>query len=810
MIASPATMHALEWPRLLRTVAELGATDLGREWVLDRRPEASAETVSVARRRLGEAVTLVAERALVGEPEAPLGPLLGRLGDARRALEPMELVRLGDLLAVARRAERHLVTSAERCPALVELRHEIGVTEDDAERADALARAIGRTLDDKGEIRETASPRLARLRRAVKSRREALYERISGYIDEHRATLGEETASFRNDRLTVLLPAGERGRLPGLVHARSATGKSFYFEPLEMVEPNNELEQASAEEAEERRRLLEQLQVMTRDARPALLRYGELLRDLDGYQALARYSLLLDCAEPEAAREGELVLRGARHPLLDARLADLREAALGSAGHRGEVVPLDLDFEDRRALVLTGPNAGGKTVALKTVGLAVVAYQAGLPVPCELGTRLPVFSSLVAVVGDEQDLLSDRSTFSARLLRFKEAWEGAGSGSLTLLDEMGSGTNPQEGTALSSAFLDGLLERGGLALMTTHLIELAARALDTERAGCLAMELDPTTHSPTFRLRTGPPGGSEALALARRLGLPAAWLDRAEAYLAPEQRELSRLLEETERLRQELEGRLDELAIELEHERRAGAELQEERRLLEEERRTLKRRYRDALLELRRDLEERLEGELERLAEQAAVKRQALGERRKRRLAREGADHLLEELPAPLREQEAAEVSDEEAAAIEVGSWVVHRTLGWEGKVERLERGRVEVLVRGKRLRCPREEVRLAAAPKTSSRARIEAPEPTSVPSELNVVGQRVEGALEAVDRYLDRALLASAKRVRLVHGHGSGRLRAALREHLKGHAAVLDLAPAPPGEGGNGATVVTLREAEG
>lgn len=808
-MVSRETLQALEFPRLLLVLAELAVTDLGREWVLGLAPQAVSEAVAVSRRRLEETIALVAEGSLVQAPEVPFSPLLKRLDGGGEALGPRELVQLGELLHTTRRAEQRLLEDPERCPTLADLRAEIGLGVDDAGRIDELAGRISRTLDGRGEIRDDASPRLEALRRAVQSRRQSLYQHIAGYIESHRESLGEDTASFREGRLTVLLPVGERGRLPGLIHARSATGKSYYFEPLEMVEPNNELQQATAEEAAERRRILEELQRQAHAAEDAIAGYGELLRVLDGLQALATYSRLVDCAEPEAGANDELALKGARHPLLEPRLADLRELALGSAGHRGSVVPLDLDFGGLRALVLTGPNAGGKTVALKTVGLAILAYQAGLPVPCDLGTRLPVVSSLVAVVGDEQDLLADRSTFSARLLRFKQAWDEAGPESLTLLDEMGSGTNPQEGAALAISFLEGLLEQGGLTLMTTHLTELAARALELEAAGCLAMEIDPVSLGPTFRLRSGPPAASEALALARRLGLPAVWLDRAEAILGPEHRQLTRLLQDTERLRQELEGKVDELDRELVRKKAATAELDAARGRLEVERKGLKARYKDALLELRRSVEGRLGGELQRLAEEAAVDRQPLGDRRKRTLAREGAEHLLEALPELLAETSTEEPEGRDGP-IEVGSWVCHRALGWQGKVERLQPNRVEVLVKGKRLHCSLDELSPVATPSRQARpGAVRAPEPAPVAAELNLIGQRVASALDAVDRYLDRALLTSARTVRVVHGHGSGRLRTAVRDHLRHHPAVREVAPAPPSEGGNGATIVVLRSME-
>jgi DNA mismatch repair protein MutS2 len=356
-------------------------------------------------------------------------------------------------------------------------------------------------------------------------------------------------------------------------------------------------------------------------------------------------------------------------------------------------------------------------------------------------------------------------------------------------------------------------------VITTHLAQLAAAALDLPGAACAAMEFDPETGRPTFRLMPGPPGGSEALALARRLGLPAEWLDRAEARLGSEHRDLRRMIAEVDRLRHELAAERDRLAVEADDAEKLRRRIDAERAALEEERRSVGRRLKAELEEFRRATRERLAGEVERL------KGELEGGRR-RGLEAEAVERLFAEAPelAPEEEPPAGELA--------VGQPARHARLGWEGVVEKLEPGRAEVLVRGKRVRCRPEELVPAGTPaKAASPGRASAPEPprgrrlperhrlparepgpdlgtSDIPAELVLIGRRVEPALEELDSYLDQALLASRRQVRVVHGHGTGRLRQAVREHLRAHPGVSGLRAGEPNEGGNGATVVTLRGA--
>lgn len=782
-VASKATSEALDLPKLLAMLASQAATDLGRARLLALGPLADTVRLEERRRCYREAAELLVDGALVPSFEEPLAELAEQLdGDS------FELGGVGLLVLAA----------AVRATAAAARRMRSGAL---AERARALPdltpwqRRVKRTLDARGRVRDDASPELRRLRRRVLRLREGLYGELRQTIAASRELLSEETIPLHDGRLVLLLQTGSRGRLPGLVHGRSASGQSVYFEPLAAVEGNNRLRETVSEEEAERQRIVNDLVAEARRQAAAFRQVLGFLAVLDSLQAAWRYAGAADGRLAEIAGDLEMRLVGAHHPLLEPRLASLRLAALGEEGHTGRSVPAELELRhDRRLVVVTGPNAGGKTVTLKTVGLTILAHQCGLPVLAAAGTRLPVLHRVTAAVGDEQDLLRDRSTFSGRLQRLREVWEATGPGCLVLVDELGSGTDPEEGAALAIALLEMLLDQGGLGLLTTHLTPLAAAALERDGAWCAAMEFDPESGEPTFRLRPGAPGGSEALSLARRLGLPGAWLDRAEELLGAEHRDLRRLLAEVEGVRVELataEGRARRESDRLADERRR---LENERRELADERKTLGRRLRGELEAFQRKVREGLRDELDAM-------REAVASGRRKGLVSRSAERLFADAPL------AEEPPPPPARPLAVGDRVRHLGLGWRGVLRRLADGAAEVTVRGKRLRCPAGELTLAGEdegekPRSAVVATPDTPPP---PAELKLIGQRVEPALDELDVYLDRALLAALPEVRVVHGHGSGRLREAVREHLRVHPAVASHRPGRRDEGGNGATVVTL-----
>jgi DNA mismatch repair protein MutS2 len=793
-LVSQSSATALELPTMLATLAELAATDAGRRRILELQPSTSEAWLNQQRQSYEEAVRLLGEERLIPELEEPLVPLIAKLARVDKTIAGTELLQLAGLLKIARRAADVVEARASDCPLLGALGRSLPVL-------DKLGSKITKSLDRRGAVRDDASPRLATLRRQVRTVRDGLYQDLRGSVDRYREHLSEETIPLKDGRLLLVLQAGAKGRVNGLVHGRSGTGRSVYFEPFEVVEANNRLQESLDEEEAERRRILSELTAEVRSSLPEIEEQLEFVAELDLLQSAWRFAELCDGRLAAIGERHDLVLEGATHPLLDPRLAELRRGALDQVGHTEPVVPLDLELAgDRRVLVITGPNAGGKTVALKTVGLLVLLAQCGLPVPVAAGTRLPLFGRVMAMVGDEQDLLTDRSTFSGRLLRLKEAWQAADPDSLILLDELGSGTDPEEGAALAIALLEGLVHKQALAVLTTHLTQLAAASLELEAAACAAMEFDPATGRPTYRLRPGSPGGSEALALALRLGLPAAWIERAEELLGTEHRDLRRLLTEVEHLRSQLAGEQLRLEQEVAELTRSRARSEQEAAELKEERRRLGGTMKRELDAFRRQTTERLRGELESM-------REALEGGRKRGLVTKSVERLFEQappLPQPERHQEGPLV---------VGDRARHAGLGWEGRIEKIHKGMAEVSVRGKRVSCqeselmPVEEEGSATTPKAPP-VRLERAEGDEVTSaELNLIGWRVEPALEALDSYLDRALLAAHRQVRVVHGFGTGRLRQAVRQHLRPHPAVAGIRGGRANEGGDGATVVTLKE---
>lgn len=773
---------------MLAVVATFAATDLGRAGILTLEPLADEGPWRRRRQRLVEAERLLLETSLVPSWEEPVAPLLAAVRDAPDDLSGADILELARLARWAVEAAERLRSATEQAPALAELAPALPGLEHLASRAT-------RVLDERGRVRDDASPRLAQLRRRVRRLRDGLYGALERELQASGDIYSEPTVSVHEGRLVLLLQSGARGRAEGLVHGRSGTGRSFYFEPLSAVRENNRFREANDAEDEERRRLLRELIDAAREAQPEWQSAGELLATLDMLQAACRFAARVEGRPAEPAPPGEVRLVAARHPLLDPRLAAAREAALGRAGHGEELVPLDLVLDgERRLLVITGPNAGGKTVALKTLGLLVLAHQAGLPVPAGAGSRLPLFRRIVAQVGDEQDVLADHSTFSGRLLRLREAWEAAAPDSLILLDELGSGTDPEEGGALAQALLEELLERGSYGLVTTHLARLAMEALDREGAACAAMSFDTASGRPLYRLELGPPGGSEALALARRLGLPERWVARAAERVDPHAASLTEALRRVERERQRAGEIADEMELERDGMRAQRQAVEAERASLTDERRRLAARLEGELEAFRATVRQRLEEELERWRETAP--------RRKKGVASATAARLME--GAPKIESEP-EPSDD----LQIGAAVRHRRLGWQGVLEAVDGERATVRAGGKRLRLAVDELAAAAdsRERPAARAAVRTPEPQEVDGELRLLGRTVEDAVAELEGYLDRAARSGRDAVRIVHGHGSGRLKRAVRDHLAHHPLVTDWRPGGRGEGGDGATVVTLSE---
>ena len=800
----------VDWPGVLRLAGRFCSSERGRERLLVATPSGDPAEV---RRRAGATRDLVARTGL-RPPVRIFGldegaPLVSRLGAAGQALPPEELLDLFGLVERSEEARRAVPVEGLELPELTALLAPLGDLED-------LLGERDYTFEPDGRIRDTASARLASIRAAIVRLRRDVVRRLEELVRARPDALADGYVTEKGGRYCLPVRSDRRESVAGIVHEKSGSGQTLFVEPLAVVEANNALSEAFEEEREEIHRILVALTARFAARKRELSAAVEVLTELDGYQARAELARRSQGVFPET--DGPLVLKKARHPLLDRRLAPLREEVFGErAEERGaDAVPLDLVLgEGQRLVLLSGPNAGGKTVAMKTVGLFALLSQSGFAVPADPGTSLPVFDKLLVVAGDAQDLLGDLSSFAGAMTRTAAALAAATPRSLVLLDELGSGTDPDEGGAIAMSVLEEDLRRGGLTVATTHLAAVKEWAHDRPDVLSAAMEFDESLGRPTFRVRPGATGRSRALAVAERSGIPrrvlAAARERLGSGWAAADAALERLESETRAARAEAEKlRAESTALASRRdalEREAAALATEKQRLRERAKAEI-----DRAIEA---LRERTRRELDRIREEAragrAVSRGALmtvvGE------ARKDAEALFEMAAPP-----------EPSGPVVVGERVKVVPFGTTGKLLALDeaKGQAEVEVGGKRMKVGAADLRPATGAVASAAVSKWAPVPRAsvgearvAPSpkvaaprgEIVLVGLRVDAALPEVERAINDALLSGKGSLRIVHGFGSGRLAAAVREFLADHPGVSSYRPGDDTEGGDAATIAEMRD---
>jgi DNA mismatch repair protein MutS2 len=799
------TFRALEFDRIRTLLLQLVGSAEGRERLLALEPQTDREAVREALARTSEGVVLL--RAQGRQPYHDLPDPAAALAGARvrgAHLEPRVLLDLASFVEGGVEITRR-VSRAEGAPRLARIAAEARDVSD-------VAAAIRRALLPAGEVRDDASPRLAEVRRALARLRSQLTAVMEGYLrsrDTERL-LQDRIVTTRNDRYVLLLKADHRGQLPGIIHGSSGSGQSLFVEPLPAVELNNDIVSLQDEERREVVRILRDLTARAGDRAADLAQMARVLGTLDAQQAIALLAADMDAHPPEMVEDAGVDLVDSRHPLLMPRLAE----RLGIT-RTAEPVPVSLraGLPDT-VLVISGPNTGGKTVALKTVGLFALMAQCGLHVPAAPGSRLPVFRRVYADIGDEQSIAENLSTFSSHLAAIVDMTRDLETPALVLLDEPGAGTDPTEGGALGVAIVEHFRRRGATVLATTHHGLMKAYAQSTPGVACASFGYDPETYDPTFRLALGAPGRSLALEMAERLGLPPAVVKDARARRDDKEEQAEALLArlETERVEVEREGRrLASLRAEVEAGR---ARLESaEREMAGSKRREVER----FALELRRR-GEKMEAKAE-AAIASAVARLEAAERAARaapRLRSEAVKAVraarAEALEDPALAALAAEPEREEAP-LRVGARARWRTLGIVGEVLALHAdGEVELAASGKRVRVPRSElVAVGGTPGGTAVGLAVAPPPVpakaSVPAEINLIGLTVDEALPRVDKLLDDAFLSERREIRVIHGFGAGRLREAVARLLEGHPHVASWRAGHGSEGGAGATIVELKE---
>lgn len=799
-----AAEEVLEFHRFLEIVAGFATCVPGRRAVEALRPSEDADTLAAEFSLIREAMA----RLRVGE-DTGLGslvdpePWLSRLAIPASVLAAQDLLDAATLMDAARLVREVFKGGASGFPQLAELARSIS---DFGHHLGAIRHAIL----PQGEISDNASPQLRRIRSSVLQTRDTLRESLEKVLRARGESAAEDYVTLRNDRYVIPVRASDRRTVPGVVHGASATGQTIFVEPLESIGLNNRLVQLGEEELAEIARILEELTSRLRaDLGPLQFAAGTLAR-FDSLLARARFAREYDCVAPEFVARNELRLDAVRNPVL--------ESMLRPQGRRA--IPLSLALgESETVLVISGPNTGGKSVTLKTVGLAALSAQSGIPVAAERA-ELPVFNKVLADIGDEQSILADLSTFSARMFNLKSMLEDATERSLILTDEVDAGTAPEEGAALAVALLEEFRERRCLTLATTHHDRLKTYASTAPGVLNAAMEFDEENLRPTYRLLVGVPGASNGIEIARRLGLPARVIERAQAGLSPESREVHGLIAYLHRGRDEIE--------EIERQSREElARLESERRALQTE---WVERQRKRIAELEKSFQQaqkQFEAEVTRLTSEikdASLRAQL--EKQSNRKLRKLESSACAETDAAVVETLAASQADLGAAAQATMGPVAPESLvpGANILVKGFKRAvilrshddsKAEVQAGPLRMKIPLGDIVGIEGAGKHSPAKTATPRhvtvhaaPSDEPAaeEINVIGNTVEEAVRRVDKFLDQAALAAKPRVRIIHGYGTGALRRGLAEFLAAHPLVENIHGETADRGGEAITVVELQ----
>lgn len=767
----PHDLDILEFPRVLEAIATLARSPAGRDAVRALRPDAAARTERLD--TIGELATLTREAGGPPLGDVPLvAPVLAATAPDGAVLDARRLAEVRDALGAASALRVYLERDPTRFPVLAA---RAAALPDVAEVAGALAWA----LDDAGQIRDEASPELAEARAVGRELRATMEARLTRLLRDAqmKEAIAEEYVTIRNGRFVVPIRAQAVNAIGGVVQDRSQTGETVFLEPLFAVELNNRLLLAQKDEEACERRVRAELTALVRAHTPALAALEAALATTDALAAAAAFADRHACTRPLLDAD-DVALAAARHPLLLA------------AGR--PVVPVDLRIpRDRRGLAITGPNAGGKTVAMKTLGLCAVMAHAGLFVPAADGSRLPTLDAVLVDIGDEQSIDRDLSTFSAHVESLAGIARAARPGTLVLLDEPGAGTDPVEGSALAVGLLTHLLARGPLLVFTSHFPQVKTFALATPELDVAAFDVDPHTGAPRFALTYHSVGQSLALPIARRHGLPAEALDVAERLLAGESRDVARAVARLEESRRHYEAERATLA----RERDAVAGARAEVDALAADLRTRQRRRWSEDLEESRRFVRALEAEgravldeLRRRPEPSVLKT----------FVREAEDRVATRT-AELGPAEPRGRTPVPGDAVEVvGRGIRGELVEVVGERARIRRGGMRFEVAADQLRVvPREAPR--------ERVAVAVERPPDEGGELNLVGRRVRDALDALTAFLDRAMRAGLSEVRVVHGLGSGALRRAVREALDASPYCAGYREAEPAAGGAGVTIAEL-----
>jgi DNA mismatch repair protein MutS2 len=810
-----ADFAALEWEPLLALVAGFAASPVGHRAILDLKPSTDEAWIALQHQLAGEVRLALAEQVSI-----PLGGLFDPTQLAAKAQIPGAALEANELQAIARLANdvaswQSLLQSPParlvgRLPSLSSLSSQL------TSNLRPLAESIERTIQPDGTLADNASPELGRIRRDQERQQRQIEESLRAALRKLSSdgATQEDLITIRGDRFVIPVRAELKRRISGVVHGASSSGQTVYVEPLETIEQNNELVRLIEEEQAEIHRIFVALTRQVGGYAHGLREGARVLALVDSLQARARFARDYECVAP-AITPDLLRFDAARHPLLEKRLR--------STG--GRIVPLTLELTAaERQLIISGPNTGGKTVTLKTTALLAMMAQAGLPIPATAAS-FPVFTAFLADIGDAQSIEAALSTFSAHITNLDRLSRLANPRTLVLLDELGSSTDPEEGSALAVAIASHFLTAGAWSLISTHHTSLKVYAANTEGVMNAAAGVDEVTLAPNYQLRLGVPGASAGIQTAARLGLNPDIIAAARQRLGSQQVDIARFLDK-------LHTELATLEVEKKSAREQQYALNQERAKLaregDVELRNRTRELETKLASLLKDFEFQMRETVRAIEDRAAQQKLSKeAERRILRLRREFQESFNQTVVA---HRTGADVGDANAQPhllkhVAAGDRVLLKSMNKVAVVQReVEKDIFEVALGPIKMRVNRSDLSevsrsegssagdrpdpLAAARKQKNvHVTVTSANTDDLRMEINLIGRTVDEATEELEKYLDRAFLAGLPRVRIIHGHGAGILRRGVREFLKGHPHVATIAEAPQNEGGQGATLVDLRQ---
>lgn len=779
-------LHTLEYNKILDRLQEHAASSLGKEKAISLKPATDFEEVARALAATEEGATVLRLKGMV-----PLGGIHDVRAHAKRAsiggiLAPKDLLDLADTISGGRKLKNFLTAICEdqELPIIADLAGQI-------EGLRSLESEILACIDDHGEVLDGASSTLKRLRQEIRGIESNVRQKLEQLTrsSSNQKMLQEAVVTIRNDRYVIPVKQEYRTHFGGLVHDQSASGATLFIEPQAVVQLNNQLREAKIKEEREIEKILRELTGHVAEAAEAILQNVEALAELDFIFTKAKYAHAIRATKPKLNDKRYIRVKKGRHPLISAEA----------------VVPIDVELgRDFTMLMITGPNTGGKTVTLKTIGLITLMAQSGLYVPCAEESEVAIFDQVFADIGDEQSIEQSLSTFSSHLTNIIRILAEMNTNSLILLDELGAGTDPTEGAALAMAILDHMHRIGARVVATTHYSELKAYAYNRENVINASVEFDVETLSPTYRLLIGVPGRSNAFAIAARLGLDPALIEKAKLQVDQESKQVENMIASLESNRKLAE----EERLRAEQYRREAAELEEslrrERERFEQEKYELLEKAsveaQKAVKKAQLESEEIIK-ELRQLAleEGASIKEHKLIEAKKR----------LEEMVPSWNKTKPSSKSGNKKQVIHIGDEVLVLSLGLKGTVLEAA-GEQEYLVQVgiMKSKLAAHDLQVVAPDKAKVERNITRVKSNreAIRTELDLRGSNVDEAILAIDKYLDEAMLAGLHQVRIIHGMGTGALRRGVQEYLRNHRSIKGTRYGVHGEGGLGVTVVELK----